>query len=347
MRFLSWTGDHSCAIVGGKYLVGRRYARLRTPVDREPTFLPGCYPLTSLQGRPSYVLTSIRAKLGAVFVSFLLIVAGSVAATFVTVRAQAADAVVINLAGRQRMLTQEMTKAVLGVARDPTSDYQVELRQAAYLFDSTLTALLNGGAAPYGDRTVTLPPTTDTAIRTQLEEVAELWDQFRRDVETTQTAEPASVTFTQAVHEIESLSPVILQEMDQAVRLYEAAAEAKLARLSAIQALFFISAVALLIAGYLLTQRTVVRPLSRLEEATQRIAGGDLESQVEAASTASGEVRALARSFEEMRHELAVSRLELERRAGGADQRVQARQIQSRYVHPGAARRADSCVCPG
>ena len=51
------------------------------------------------------MFTSIRAKLGIVFLGFLLLGAGSVTATFVTVNAQAADALVINLAGRQRMLT--------------------------------------------------------------------------------------------------------------------------------------------------------------------------------------------------------------------------------------------------
>jgi two-component system nitrate/nitrite sensor histidine kinase NarX len=271
------------------------------------------------------VLTSIRAKLGAVFIGFLLLGAGSVTATFVTVRAQAADACVINLAGRQRMLTQEMTKAVLGIARGPAPEYQAELRQAAYLFDRTLTALLDGGSAPYGDETVTLPPTTDTAIRAQLEVVVGLWDRFWREVETVQTAEPESATFAQAVREIESLSLVILQEMDQAVRLYEAAAELKLARLRAIQSLFFVSAVGLLFAGYLLTQRTIVNPVSALEAATRRIAGGDLESPVEVALTASGEVRALAQSFEGMCHELAVSRLELEHWAAELETRVERR----------------------
>jgi two-component system nitrate/nitrite sensor histidine kinase NarX len=271
------------------------------------------------------VFTSIRAKLGVVFLGFLLLGAGSVTATFTTIRTQAADARVINLAGRQRMLTQKMTKAVLGIARDPTSNYRAELDEAAYLFDRTLTALLDGGSAPYGGENVTLPPAKDTAIRTQMGVVAELWRQFRQGVETVQTADPESAAFAQAVREIESLSPVILQEMDQVVRLCEAAAELKLARLSTIQAVFFVSAVGLLIAGYLLTQRTIVNPISTLEAATRRIAGGDLVSPVDVELAASGEIGALARSFEGMREELAVSRLKLERWAAQLESRVERR----------------------
>jgi len=271
------------------------------------------------------VFTSIRAKLGVVFLGFLLLGAGSVTATFITIRTQAADARVINLAGRQRMLTQEMTKAVLGIARDPTSDYRAELDEAADLFDRTLTALLDGGSAPYGGENVALPPAKDTAVHTQLGVVAELWRQFQQGVETVQTADLEGAAFASAVREIESLSPDILQEMDQVVRLCEAAAELKLVRLGAIQAVFLVSAVGLLIAGYLLTQRTIVNPISALEVATRRIAGGDLVSPVEVEPAASGEIGALARSFEGMRQELAVSRMKLERWTAELETRVERR----------------------
>jgi two-component system nitrate/nitrite sensor histidine kinase NarX len=137
--------------------------------------------------------------------------------------------------------------------------------------------------------------------------------------------DPEDTAFARAVRQIESLSPDILQEMDRVVRLFEAAAELKLVRLGAIQVLFFVSAVGLLIAGYLLTQRTIVNPVSALEAATRRIAGGDLESPVEVAPTASGEVRTLAQSFEGMRHELAISRLELEHWATELESRVERR----------------------
>ena len=109
------------------------------------------------------------------------------------------------------------------------------------------------------------------------------------------------------------------------MQLYEAIAKTKLARLRTIQALFVAGAVGLLFAGYVVTERTIVSPLSELEEATQRMAGGDLESPVEAVSAASSEVRALAGSFESMRHKLAGSRLEAERWAAELEERVDQR----------------------
>jgi nitrate/nitrite-specific signal transduction histidine kinase len=271
------------------------------------------------------MFASIRAKLSTVFVSFLLLVAASVMATFLTIETQTADALVINLAGRQRMLTQKMTKAVLGIARDPASSYQAELEETVRLFDRTLAALQDGGNVRYDDTIVTLPATTNAAIRAQLDTVAGLWSQFHAHIEVVQTTSPPSPSFDRAVLGVESLSLVILQEMDRAVQLYEAAAGAKLAHLRTIQALFFITAVGLLVAGYLTIQRTLVIPLSGLEEATQRIAAGDLRTTLGAMPVASSEIRALSHSFEEMRHELAVSQRALERKANELEMRVEQR----------------------
>jgi two-component system nitrate/nitrite sensor histidine kinase NarX len=271
------------------------------------------------------VLTSIRAKLGAIFAGFLLVGAGSISVTFLSARAQRADALIINLAGRQRMLTQAMTKAAMGVTGAYSADYETELQEAARTFDSTLQALRDGGTLVYGGRAVTLPPTTDPETRTQLEEVVALWGQFREDVETLRTADPDSAAFVQAMREIEATSPVILQEMDEVVQLYEAAAERKVALLYAIQGVFLVSALALLVVGYILIQRSVVNPVTALEAASRRIADGDLETPVEPDPAAAGELGTLARSFETMRQELGASQLALRRWADELETRVEHR----------------------
>jgi diguanylate cyclase (GGDEF)-like protein len=67
----------------------------------------------------------------------------------------AEDAVAINLAGRQRMLSQRITKSLLLVhhAQDPTTrgNARKELGEAFRLFESTLRAFDQGGAATGGD----------------------------------------------------------------------------------------------------------------------------------------------------------------------------------------------------
>lgn len=56
---------------------------------------------------------SLRVQLSAIFLGFLLLVGGSGAATYLAIQAQADDATLINLAGRQRMLTEKMTLLAL------------------------------------------------------------------------------------------------------------------------------------------------------------------------------------------------------------------------------------------
>src|SRR5512137_2671694 len=116
---------------------------------------------------------SVRAQFGVVFLGFLLLVAGSATATFLTVRAQADDARVINLAGRQRMLTQKVTWLALVEPDNPDLDASI------HLFEETLHALRDGGtvldAAGQPD---TIPPAPDAALRSQLDDVAQDWATF-------------------------------------------------------------------------------------------------------------------------------------------------------------------------
>src|SRR5690242_9997913 len=94
---------------------------------------------------------SVRLTLSAVL--FLLLLLGTVAATVFVLQRQADDGLVVNLSGRQRMLTQRMTQQLLAYSamRERGEDPQVQ-RQAVLLsmqvFETTLQALDRGGPAP-------------------------------------------------------------------------------------------------------------------------------------------------------------------------------------------------------
>ena len=78
---------------------------------------------------------SLRWRITAIFAGFLLLVAASALATFGAIATQAADATVINLAGRQRMLSQRLIWLDLSHADESTLD------PPRQLFDQTLRAL--------------------------------------------------------------------------------------------------------------------------------------------------------------------------------------------------------------
>ncbi len=119
---------------------------------------------------------SIRTNLGLGLGLLVLIGLLSVSTTLWAVRSQSADALVINLAGRQRMLSQRVAKlALLGAERGQAPDYLEEMHTTTHEWEQVFQALQDGGQVVYEERPVSLPPTTDPTIRVQLERVWSLW----------------------------------------------------------------------------------------------------------------------------------------------------------------------------
>ena len=116
----------------------------------------------------------------------------------------------INLAGRQRMLTQRMAKDLLIAAIAAPKDrapHVKDFNQSRQLFDRTLTGLIDG------DPDLHLVKTTLPDIRSQLEKVQALWKLKQR------TFNRASENENQLFHAVESLD-TLMQEMNTAVELY-------------------------------------------------------------------------------------------------------------------------------
>ncbi|NPA24567.1 MAG: HAMP domain-containing protein [Deltaproteobacteria bacterium] len=98
---------------------------------------------------------SIKAKLGMIVGGLMLIIALMFVLTLVATQQQKSDGLVINLAGRQRMLTQKMTKEVLAFSlkrkHNPDADLSNEinnLKNTMSVFEITLKALKDSGDAP-------------------------------------------------------------------------------------------------------------------------------------------------------------------------------------------------------
>lgn len=89
------------------------------------------------------------------------------------------DGLRINIAGRQRMLSQKLTKELLlfsmtGLAED-------EVRATGELFDESLLVLIDGGAVPWPmhDHDMRrLPEMKDGPTRDQLQVVRTLWQKL-------------------------------------------------------------------------------------------------------------------------------------------------------------------------
>ena len=91
---------------------------------------------------------SIRLKLILGALSFLLLVVAVFVVTSSVTGAQKTDGLTINLAGRQRMLAERMTKELLAYVESPSQEMWQAFAGTKMTFEVTHKALRDGGAAP-------------------------------------------------------------------------------------------------------------------------------------------------------------------------------------------------------
>jgi hypothetical protein len=124
-------------------------------------------------------------------------------------------AATINLAGKQRMLTQKMSKEYLLVAYGhEVEDNKLSLLETYSLFERTLKGLLDG------DETLGLPGTQVADIRTQLGVVNDIWIKFRPIVEFGSAPGTRDIP-RDKITELANSNLPLLREMNKAVGMYE------------------------------------------------------------------------------------------------------------------------------
>jgi len=107
----------------------------------------------------------------------------------------------LNLAGRQRMLTQKMTKELLLVANNIKPNQNLKnTRETGTLFEVTLKNLIDN--------------TKDEKIRKQLYVTAETWAKYRTIIIMVNTSK-------NSLNRLDKLNMPLLKEMDIAVKMYE------------------------------------------------------------------------------------------------------------------------------
>lgn len=255
----------------------------------------------------------LQSQLIFLFIAFALLVVTSVGVTYWGLQTQGQDALVINLAGRQRMLIQQMTRLSLQV-RDGDESALAELHEAERVFDQTLSAFQNGGSAPYlTDSVVNLPATSDTQVLEALSDVESSWEQYRSTLD-------AMIASGDSVLVLEDQSNDLVQKADVVVRLYETTSTAKVNRLRSIQVTFLVFALALLATGAWMTRRSLLKPLQELGLAAKRLGENQLDAPIQVEGPE--EMRALSQAFDEMRSRLHTAHGELIQLNSTLEQRV-------------------------
>jgi methyl-accepting chemotaxis protein/hemerythrin len=224
---------------------------------------------------------SIKHRVILSILAIFIVILGMFITTWMVTASQKTDSLVINLAGRQRMLMQMMTKQTLahvlavqkGAAEQGLKD---AVQKTKVVFEATQNALQNSGQAP-----LTLDPAgpngflpvPSAAVRDQLTQVQRLWTDYAKSI--------AAVLADNSEVELQKLlaaDPALLQSINKAVGLLQQESEAKVSRLLMIMAGGAVFA-ALAVALALLTmQRGLIGPLGRIRDFALQIRSGNLNA---------------------------------------------------------------------
>ena len=155
-------------------------------------------------------MKTIQSKLVVVLALFLILSACGTAITISFLSKQKGDSVVINLAGKQRMLTQKMSKESIALSQGIGSKGSLE--KTAGLFDRTLKGLISG------DKELGLPRTESVSIISQLNHVQTLWKELKANLDIVLAN---SAETTAAIKYINDNNIKLLKEMNKAVGMLE------------------------------------------------------------------------------------------------------------------------------
>jgi len=244
---------------------------------------------------------SLRIKVLWPALALIALVAAMFVATWIVARDQAHDGQVINIAGRQRMLSQKMAKeallaASLAASGKPDPALAAKRNATMAVFAKSLEALRLGGAAP-----LTLDPagpaaalpTPSATVGEQLARVGQLWRAYEPLVKAA-----AGGTGDSDDAKLLAASEAILGAMNKAVSMLQVESEGRVDTLLWIQGIFLF--LALVLGGVALWAlgRTVLGPIERCIAFSEAVASGNYRATF--ATSTVGEIGRLQNSLEGM-----------------------------------------------
>jgi len=217
---------------------------------------------------------SLRWKLLLPFLIILGAAAVQLAIMTHLTRIQETDTLRVNVAGRQRMLSQKLSKEILLFLADADPAHRAAAEATAATLENNLRALARGGEADLGQRKVTLPPTENRETVAELQRAEQLWNAVKPAVQGILAGQvPDRVAAGKAVSK--QLDEVRVAFDGITARYEQDSAQRARQDLTLIYLCLVAYGVTIAVTVYL-TERHIIRPMRRLRDGAAAIARGDL-----------------------------------------------------------------------
>jgi len=212
---------------------------------------------------------NLKLQLNWVLGLFALLIASSILFTYFTLTSQESDALVINLAGKQRMLSQKILKEASLAAHQVIKVSELDVTVS--LFEKTLNGL------EFGDTDLKLPKAENREFIQSLQTIKPIWAEYKAAcylVVETPTATPEERV---VLADAQTKSVILLKELNNSVSLYEVSSSGTTQNL-----ILFITIIGIVFAIVLAGIKTaiekfVLKPINSLGKAAERIASSDLD----------------------------------------------------------------------
>lgn len=192
-------------------------------------------------------------------------------------QAQQEDAVKVNVAGRQRMLSQRMAKDVYGYVLTSNPQHQEDLIKAMDIFEQSLHALKTGGQLDVGGTKVEVAKTKTPEILTILSEAETSWQGIKSAINDIDSSSTETIAKAEAINE--QLVKMV-NTFDQATKMYETASAATVKKNMIVIYACAVGYLFLIFFSWYITNRYIIKPVMALQRAAEDIAKGDLSGIV-------------------------------------------------------------------
>ncbi len=208
--------------------------------------------------------------IGGIFLANLI----TIVAAFSTLSGQEKDATAINVAGRQRMLSQKMTKEASFYIQTGEKSWASALRQTSDLFDKSLTAL------EFGDKEMNLKKMESPEVVAELEKLKSMWQPFKENIITILSVPPKSSEAMTALKYVSRNNIPLLKQANTVTKAFENYSRAKIKYLETVMVIMLVISMVLLVASRLIITRLILKPLSKAVKAVKDCGKGRLDQAI-------------------------------------------------------------------